>query len=138
MGIHTDPPNLGSAQKSENLSTLGLQYTVKKNTRNFLLGTIQEPKVRAFRNTHYFIQSDNSSTLSICPKFGNFQKNSTKKCTVNWLNFLKISKLWTLNKCARIIALNQVMGVSKSSDLWLLNGNKQKIPSVLFDCVLKA
>ena len=73
------PPNLGSAQKSENSSTLGLQYTVKKNTRNVLLGTIQEPMERAFRNTHYFIQS----TLSICPKFGNFQKNSTKKFTVN-------------------------------------------------------
>ena len=57
-GAHTDPPNLGSAQKSKNLSTLGLYCTVNKTIRNFLLVTIQEPLTRPFQNTPYFSQSD--------------------------------------------------------------------------------
>ena len=72
-GVRTAPPNLGSAQKSENSSTLGLEYTVKKNFRIFLLHTIQEPLERGFQNTPYFGQTDNFSTVGGSPKFGFFQ-----------------------------------------------------------------
>ena len=72
-GVHTAPPNLGSAQKSENLSTLGHYCTVNKTIRNFLLVTIQEPLTRPFQNTPYFSQSDNFRIFDGCPKFGNFQ-----------------------------------------------------------------
>ena len=68
MGYH----NLGSAQKMENLSTLELYSTVEKNSRNFLLDTIQEPLERGFQNPPYFSQSDNFSTFDGSPKFGNF------------------------------------------------------------------
>ena len=63
----------------------------------------------------------------------------TKKneCTI-WLIFLKIPELWTATTCTRIIALTEVRSVLKTSFHWLLNGVKQKIPNVLFDCVLKA
>ena len=71
--VPTDPPNLGSAQKSENSSTLGLEYTVKKNFKIFLLHTIQEPLERGFQNTPYFGQSDNFTTLGDRPKFENIQ-----------------------------------------------------------------
>ena len=50
-GVHTDPLNLGSAQKSENSSTLGRYCTVNKTFSNFLLVTIQEPLTRPFENT---------------------------------------------------------------------------------------
>ena len=60
MGIGLDKKkHLGSAQKFENLSTLGHYCTVNKTIRNFLLVTIS--------------QSDNFSILGECPKFGNFQ-----------------------------------------------------------------
>ena len=72
-GVHTDPPNLGSAQKSENLSTLGHYCTVNKTIRNFLLVTIQEPLTGPFQSTPYFSQSNNFSIVGECPKFGNFQ-----------------------------------------------------------------
>ena len=72
-GVRTDPPNPGSAQKSENSSTLGLDYEVKKNYRIFLLDTIQEPLERGFQNTPYFGQRDNSDIVGGCPKFENFQ-----------------------------------------------------------------
>ena len=67
-GVRTDPPNPGSAQKSENSSTLGLEYTVKKN----LLHTIQEPLQKDFQNTPYFVQSDDFRTIGGFPKFRNF------------------------------------------------------------------
>ena len=67
-GVHTDPPNLGSAQKSENLSTLGHYCTVNKTIRNFLLVTIQEPLTRPFQNTPYFSQSGNFSIVGECLK----------------------------------------------------------------------
>ena len=68
-------------KKSENSSTLGLRYTVKKTLRNFLIYTIPKPK---------------------------------------------------------LIALTKVRGVLKSSFQWLFNGVKHKLPTCLFDCVLKA
>ena len=72
-GVHTDPPNPGSAWKSEFFSTLGLYCTVNKTIRNVLLVTIKEPLTRPFQNTPYFSQSDNLSIVGECPKFGNFQ-----------------------------------------------------------------
>ena len=75
-GVHTAPPNLGSAQKLENLSTLGLYCTDNKTIINFLLDTIQEPLTRPFQNTPYFSQGDNFSIFDGCPKFGNFQNYS--------------------------------------------------------------
>ena len=73
LGVHTDPPNPESAQKSENSSTLGLDYELNKNYRIFLLDTIQEPLERGFQNTPYFGQSDNFSTFDGFAKFRNFQ-----------------------------------------------------------------
>ena len=64
--VHTDPPNLGSAQKLEKLSTLGLYCTVNKAIRNILFVTIKEPLTRPF-------QKDSFSIVGECPKFRNFQ-----------------------------------------------------------------
>ena len=72
-GVNTDPPNLGSAQKSETLSTLGLYCTVNKTLGHFLLVTIQEPFTRPFQNTTYFRRSDNFSIFDGWPKWGNFE-----------------------------------------------------------------
>ena len=83
-----DPPNPGSAQISENSSTLGLDYEVKKNCRIFLLDTIQEPLPHSFRNTPYFNLSDNSSTFSFCPKFRNFQNSQTLDSHPLYQNYL--------------------------------------------------
>ena len=66
----TDPPNLGSVQKSENLSTLGVYCIVNKTIMNFFLVTIQEPSTRPFQNTPYFSQGDNFSLFDGCSKFG--------------------------------------------------------------------
>ena len=68
-----DPLNLGSAQKSENLSTLGLYCIVNKTIRNLLLVTIQEPLTRPFQNTPYFSLNNNFSIVGECSKFRNFQ-----------------------------------------------------------------
>ena len=51
LGVRTDLPNLGSAPKSENLSTLGLYWTVNKTIQSFLLVIIQKPLTRRFQNT---------------------------------------------------------------------------------------
>ena len=67
------PTDLGPAQKSENSSTLGLEYPVKNNFRIFLLHTIQEPLQKGFQNTPYFGQSDDFRTFGGFPKFRNFQ-----------------------------------------------------------------
>ena len=55
-----------------------------------------------------------------------------------FLIFLKIPELCTTTKCSKIIALNKVRGVMKTSFQWLLNGVKQQNPTVLFDFVSKA
>ena len=68
IGVRTDTPNLRSTRKSENSSTLALNYTVKKNFRIFLFDTIQEPIERGFQNTPYFGQSDDFSTFGRFPK----------------------------------------------------------------------
>ena len=126
---------LGSAQKSENSSTLGLEYTVKKNFRIFLLHTIQEPLEKGFQNTPYFGQSDDFRTFGGFPKFRNFQNFDY---IIQLGDILKKPKLWRATHCAKIIGLTKVRGVLKTSFQWLLNGMKQKNPKVLFDCVLKA
>ena len=51
---------------------------------------------------------------------------------------MKILKLWTPTKCAKIIALINVRGVSKTSWQWLLNCVKQQNPTFIFHCALKA
>ena len=78
LGGPYGPPNLGSAQKSENMSNLGLYCTANKTLRNVLLVTIQEPLTRPFQNTHYYSQNDNFSIVSVCSKFGNFQMLTKK------------------------------------------------------------
>ena len=102
-------------QKPKNWSTLGRQCTVKKNSRNILLDTIQEPLERGFQNTPYLSQCDNSSIFLV--------------------NILKIPQLWTATKCDKIIILAKVRGVLKTSWLWLLKCMKQNIPKVLSDYV---
>ena len=69
-----DPTNLGSDQKSENSSTLSLQFKVKNKVKHFLIHPIREPKERGFQNTHYFSQCDNFSKFCGCPKLGFFKK----------------------------------------------------------------
>ena len=55
-----------------------------------------------------------------------------------FVKMLKIPKLWTAIKCAKIIALTKLRSILKTSFQWLLNDVKQTIPQVLFYCVLKA
>ena len=126
---------LGSAQKTEKSSTLGLEYTVKKNLRIVVLHTIQEPLQKAFQNTPYLGQSDDFRTFGGFPKFGNFQNFNY---IIQLGEIMKIPKLWTPTHCAKIIGLNKVRGVLKTSFQWLLNGIKQTNPNVFFDCVLMA
>ena len=71
--VTTGYPKLGSAQKSENLSTVGFLCAVTKKCTIFLLDTTKEPLSIAFQNTPYFNESNNFSTFGGCPKFQNFQ-----------------------------------------------------------------
>ena len=66
-------------QNPKNSSTLGHKSTLKNNSRNFLLDTIQEPLERGFQNTPYFSQGYNSSIFGGCLKVGNFQNFDLKK-----------------------------------------------------------
>ena len=60
-------------QNCENSSSLGLDHTVNKNIRFFLLDTIQEPLPRSFQNIPYFSLRDNCCTFGGGPKLRNFQ-----------------------------------------------------------------
>ena len=65
---------------------------------------------------------------------------SWPNCTlfIKFSQILKIPKLWTPTKCAKIIALIKVRGVLKTSWQWLLSCVKQKIHTVLYHCAVKA
>ena len=75
--VRTDPPNLGTAQKSQNSqnwSTWGLESAIKNTSKNVLLDNIQEPLERGFQNTPYFSHIDTFSTFGGSAKFGKISK----------------------------------------------------------------
>ena len=51
---------------------------------------------------------------------------------------IEIPELWTATKSAKVIGLTKLRGVLKTSCQGLLNGAKQKIPTVIFDFAVKA
>ena len=55
-----------------------------------------------------------------------------------FVKIFKIPQLCTATKCAKTVALTKVRSALKTSWQGLLNGVKQKIPTVLIDCVPKA
>ena len=61
-------------------------------------------------------------------------------CTLfkKFSKILKIPKLWTPTKCAKSIDFIKIRGVFKTSWQWLLNGVKQKNPTVLIHSAMKA
>ena len=54
-----------------------------------------------------------------------------------FVKIFKIPELWTSTKCAKTVALTKVRGALKTSWQALLNGVKQKIPTVIYNRVLK-
>ena len=117
-GVRTDPPNPGSAQKSENSSTLGLDYELNKNYRIFLLDTIQEPLERGFQNTPYFAKSDNLAYVMALQSSGIFKILTKSLIYVIFWKFSNFGQPPTVSE----LSLTKVRGVFKTSFQWLLNG----------------